>query len=70
MKLSAVATVTTLGYLGFLVGPPFVGGVAEWLGLRGSFAALALVAAGLAAAVPRLRLSGRVPGTVPGTRPG
>ena len=31
---SAVATVTTLGYLGFLVGPPIVGGLAEAVGLR------------------------------------
>jgi MFS family permease len=66
---SAIATVTTLGYLGFLVGPPIVGGIAELAGLRGSFAVLALLAAGLVAVTPRLGLSGRVPGTVPGTRP-
>ncbi|MEO5574752.1 MAG: MFS transporter [Gaiellaceae bacterium] len=66
---SAVATVTTIGYLGFLVGPPIVGGLAEVVGLRTAFAALALVAAGLVVATPRLRLHGRVPGTVPGTRP-
>jgi MFS family permease len=63
----AVATVTTLGYLGFLVGPPLVGGVAELVGLRGSFAVLATVALALAAVTPRLRLHGRVP--APGTRP-
>ena len=40
---SALATVTTLGYLGFLVGPPIVGGIAEAVGLRASFAALALI---------------------------
>ena len=66
---SAVATVTTLGYLGFLVGPPIVGGLAEAIGLRAAFAALALLAVGLVVATPRLGLSGRVPGTVPGTRP-
>jgi MFS family permease len=65
----AVATVTTIGYLGFLVGPPLVGGVAEAVGLRTSFAVLALLAAGLAAVTPRLGLPGRVPGTDPGTRP-
>ena len=65
----AIATVTTLGYLGFLVGPPLVGGLAEAIGLRAAFAALALVAVGLIAATPRLGLSGRVPGTDPGTRP-
>src|SRR6266508_886382 len=31
---SAVATVTTLGYLGFLVGPPLMGGVSSAAGLR------------------------------------
>jgi MFS family permease len=57
---SALATVTTLGYLGFLVGPPFVGGLAEAAGLRVSFIALALVAAVLVVTVPRLGL-GRKP---------
>lgn len=52
----ALATVTTLGYLGFLVGPPVVGGVAEAVGLRGSFLVLALVAAALVAVTPRLGL--------------
>ncbi len=66
---SAVATVTTLGYLGFLVGPPIVGGIAEAIGLRAAFAALGLLAVALVLATPRLRLSGRVPGTVPGARP-
>jgi MFS family permease len=66
---TAIATVTTLGYLGFLVGPPLVGGVAEAIGLRAAFAALALLAVGLVAATPRLGLSGRGPGTDPGTRP-
>jgi len=66
---SAVATVTTLGYLGFLIGPPIVGGLAEAIGLRAAFVALALIAAGLIVATPRLRLSGRVPGTDPRTRP-
>jgi MFS family permease len=66
---NAIATVTTLSYLGFLVGPPFVGGFAEAVGLRAAFAALALVAASLVVATPRLGLSGRVPGTDPETRP-
>jgi MFS family permease len=53
----AVATVTTIGYLGFLVGPPFVGGAAEAVGLRAAFAALALVAVALVVATPRLGLT-------------
>jgi MFS family permease len=66
---AAVATVTTLGYLGFLVGPPAIGGLAEALGLRAAFGAMALVAVALVVVTPRLRLEGRVPGTDPGTRP-
>jgi predicted MFS family arabinose efflux permease len=53
---AAMATVTTLGYLGFLLGPPIVGGVAQTLGLRASFVVLAGAAAIVALASPRLRL--------------
>jgi fucose permease len=53
---AAVATVTTLGYLGFLVGPAIVGGVAQAVGLRASFIVLAGAAALVALAAPRLRL--------------
>lgn len=53
---TAVAAVSTLAYLGFLVGPPAVGGIAEAAGLRASFLALAAAAAALAAAATRLRL--------------
>ena len=53
---AGVATVTTIGYLGFLIGPPIVGGLAEAAGLRASFVALALVAAALIVTVPRLGL--------------
>ena len=52
----AVATVTTIGYLGFLVGPPFVGGAAEAVGLRAAFATLALVAVALVVVTPRFGL--------------
>ena len=44
---TAVATVTTIGYLGILAGPPLVGLVAQVSSLRVSF----LVLAGIAAAV-------------------
>lgn len=54
---SAVATVTTIGYMGFLAGPPITGGVAELMGLRASFLVLAAAALALAAAVPRLPLA-------------
>ena len=53
---SAVATATTLGYLGLLVGPPLVGGIAQATSLAVSFLVLAGVAAAVAAAATRLRL--------------
>jgi MFS family permease len=58
---SAVATVTTLGYLGFLAGPPITGAAAELVGLRAAFVALACVAAALAVLTPRLPLEGPAP---------
>jgi MFS family permease len=53
---SAVATVTTLGYFGLLVGPALVGGVAQASSLRGSFFVLALVAGAVGLAARRARL--------------
>jgi predicted MFS family arabinose efflux permease len=32
----ALATASTIGYFGFLIGPPLIGLAAEWLGLRGA----------------------------------
>jgi MFS family permease len=58
---SAVATVTTLGYAGLLVGPPLVGGIAQASSLRFSFVALAFVAAAAFAAAMRLRLDQNAP---------
>lgn len=46
----ALGTVFGLAVLGFVVGPMF-GGVADLVGIRGSFVAIALVAAGLAVAL-------------------
>lgn len=54
---SAVATVTTLGYSGFLAGPPLTGAAAELVGLRAAFAVLACFALALALAAPRLVLN-------------
>jgi MFS family permease len=52
---SAVATVTTIGYLGLLIGPPLVGGIAQVTNLRVSFFTLAVVAVAVATAAIRLR---------------
>jgi len=53
---TAVATVTTLGYAGLLVGPPLVGGVAQASSLRVSFGVLAGLAAFVAVAATRARI--------------
>jgi MFS family permease len=53
---AALATVTTIGYLGFLLGPPLVGATASAFGLSASFLVLAGAAAIIAAAAPRLHL--------------
>jgi MFS family permease len=51
---AAIATVTTVSYVGFLVGPVLVGGVAGVVGLRGGLAALAVVALLLAVLLGRV----------------
>ncbi|HEY0415978.1 MAG TPA: MFS transporter [Gaiellaceae bacterium] len=55
---TAIATVSTLGYLGLLVGPPLVGLVAQASSLRTSFAVLAAIAAAVALASTRIRVAG------------
>ncbi len=39
----AIARVAVVGYMGFLLAPPVMGGVSELLGLRASFLAVALL---------------------------
>jgi MFS family permease len=51
---SAVSVVTTIGYGGFLLGPPLVGGLAEVVGLRWALGLIAL--AGLFVSVLSLKL--------------
>jgi MFS family permease len=46
---SEIATVSVIGYLGFLGGPPLIGMLAEVAGLRVAMLAIAAAAAGLAA---------------------
>jgi MFS family permease len=59
---AAVSTVAILGYLGFLVGPPAIGGVAGATSLRGGFVFMACAGALLVTTVPILR---RVAGEIP-----
>jgi MFS family permease len=60
---AAVSTVAIFGYLGFVVAPPLIGGVAAATSLRGSFVFLGVVALLLAACAPVLR---RAAGESPG----
>ena len=54
----AISTVTVIGYGGFLVGPPLIGGVAGATSLRGGFVFLACVGTLLVTSVPILRRVG------------
>jgi MFS family permease len=59
----ATSIISTVAYLGFLLGPVYVGFWAGVSGLRGAMVAVAVVGAALAAlALPALRLSGFVIG--------
>ncbi|MBA2536144.1 MAG: MFS transporter, partial [Actinobacteria bacterium] len=51
---SAVASVTTVAYLGFLAGPPLIGTVSGALDLRAGLALLAAISAALAVAAASL----------------
>jgi predicted MFS family arabinose efflux permease len=50
----ALASVTSLGYLGFLAGPPVIGFVAEWIGLRGALGIIVLTSLTVAVLAPAL----------------
>jgi hypothetical protein len=52
---AAIAAVCTVGYCGFLIGPPAIGGLAELIGLPGALGLVALLCALIAA------LGGRAP---------
>jgi MFS family permease len=51
----AVASVTTLGYLGFLAGPPVIGFAAELLGLRGALGIIVATSLLVVVLAPTLR---------------
>ncbi len=51
---AALATVTTLGYLGFLAGPPIIGFVAEGIGLPGALGLIVLTSLASVVLAPAL----------------
>ena len=56
----AVASVTTLGYLGFLLGPPVIGFASEFVGLRGALAIVVVTSLTAAVLAPTLGRSKEV----------
>jgi hypothetical protein len=56
-----LAAVSSTGYLGFLVGPPTIGGLAELLGLPVALGVLVDSRAAVAALAATTRIAGRGP---------
>lgn len=66
----ATSVVTTVSYLGFIVGPVYVGLWADALGLRGAMLAVAALSLGLVVLTPSLlRVSGLARAATDGSRP-
>jgi MFS family permease len=61
---SAIAAVSTVGYLGFLLVPPMVGSIAQLAGLRWSFGLMALFGISITVLVQRLLTGGETPGLI------
>ncbi len=51
----AIATVSGVGFLGFLMGPPLIGYIAELAGLQYSFALIALLGLGISLMISRVK---------------
>ena len=43
MRAHVIARITVVGYFGFFIGPPIMGGLAEWISLRASFGFVAIL---------------------------
>jgi predicted MFS family arabinose efflux permease len=61
----AIATVTAIGYGGFLLGPPLIGLLAEQVGLGRALLVLGLLAAAIAALAPVVRSRRPLPAAAP-----
>jgi MFS family permease len=53
---TALASVSTIGFLGFLIGPPVIGFIAQLISLRWSFAFIALLGFGTALLAGKLKV--------------
>lgn len=54
---AALAAVSTIGFLGFLIGPPLIGFIAQAISLRWSFTLIAILGFGTALLAGRLKLN-------------
>jgi MFS family permease len=52
----ALATVSSIGFLGFLIGPPLIGYIAQALGLQYSFVVIALIGLSISFIVTRVKV--------------
>jgi MFS family permease len=52
----ALATVSSVSFLGFLMGPPMIGYISQAAGLRYSFAVIGLFGIGITTLAPKIRL--------------
>ena len=52
----AIAAVSTIGYLGFLFGPPFIGFIAQATSLRISFGLIAIMGTLIAVIATKIRI--------------
>lgn len=55
---AALAAVSTIGFLGFLIGPPLIGFIAQTISLRWSFTLIAILGFGTALLARKLKLKG------------
>lgn len=56
---AGIAAVTTMGYSGFLIGPPLIGWLAEWIGLRQALFVLVALTSAAALLAGSVRTAGR-----------
>jgi MFS family permease len=54
---TALASVSTIGFLGFLIGPPLIGLIAQAISLRWSFTLIAILGFGTAVLSGKLKIN-------------
>jgi MFS family permease len=55
----ALATVASVSFLGFLIGPPMIGYISQAAGLRCSFAVIGIFGLGITLMISKIKLLGR-----------